>query len=115
MQVRGGKRWSSAALLVLLLSPIGAPAIAEERQAGREIEEIVVVSTKRARGEAVQDIPIATTVVNADIISQNNMIDLIDVSRMVPKRSVPMLNTPGPSTEPARTHASARSSAWTNW
>ena len=84
MQVRGGKRWSSAALLVLLLSPIGAPAIAEERQAGREIEEIVVVSTKRARGEAVQDIPIATTVVNADIISQNNMIDLIDVSRMVP-------------------------------
>ncbi len=84
MQVRGGRRWSSAALLVLLLSPLGAPAIAEERQAGREIEEIVVVSTKRARGEAVQDIPIATTVVNADIIDQNNMIDLIDVSRMVP-------------------------------
>ena len=57
---------------------------AQERADNRTIEEIVVVSTKRARGEAVQDIPVATTVVNSDMIAMNNMIDLIDVSRMVP-------------------------------
>ena len=35
--------------------------------------------------------------------------------RIVPKRSVPALNTAGPADAPARMHTSARSSAWTNW
>ena len=36
-------------------------------------------------------------------------------SRIVPKRSVPALNTSGPALAPASTQTSARSSACTNW
>ena len=56
----------------------------EESASNRTIEEIVVVSTKRAQGELAQNISVASTVVSADVIAQNNMVDLIDVSRMVP-------------------------------
>ena len=37
------------------------------------------------------------------------------VSNIVPNRSVPMLNTPGPAVPAAAMQASARSSACTNW
>jgi hypothetical protein len=36
-------------------------------------------------------------------------------SRIVPNRSAPTLNTEEPGCSPARMHASARSSACTNW
>ena len=76
-----------ASLLVMCAIGFGfsTSSVAEESEADqRTIEEIVVISTKRARAEAVQDIPVATTVVNADMIAMNNLVNLIDVSRMVP-------------------------------
>ncbi|MBV44866.1 MAG: hypothetical protein CML87_03350 [Rhodobiaceae bacterium] len=48
------------------------------------IEEITVTSTKRATGELAQNIARASTVVSADMIEQNNLVDLLDVGRMVP-------------------------------
>ena len=75
-----------SALLVFAFSGLWLPtALAEdeERPSGL-IEEIVVTSTKRAEGEIAQDISRAATVVSADVMAMNNMVDLIDVSRMVP-------------------------------
>ena len=75
-----------SALLAFAFSGLWLPtAIAEdeERSSGL-IEEIVVTSTKRAEGEIAQDISRAATVVSADVMAMNNMVDLIDVSRMVP-------------------------------
>tara|TARA_B100002003_G_scaffold241599_1_gene263513 strand:+ start:72 stop:2402 length:2331 start_codon:yes stop_codon:yes gene_type:complete len=70
---------------LVLMMPFGLVNIANaEEESGRTIEEIVVISTKRAQGELAQDISRASTVVSADVIAQNNMTDLIDVSRMVP-------------------------------
>ena len=57
---------------------------ADEERSNGLIEEIVVTSTKRAEGEIAQDISRAATVVSADVMAMNNMVDLIDVSRMVP-------------------------------
>ena len=50
----------------------------------RVIEEVLVVSTKRAQAELAQDVPVASTVVSAAMIDENNFNDLVDVARMVP-------------------------------
>jgi iron complex outermembrane receptor protein len=64
---------------------VGAEPQAEERDAPRRgLEEIVVRSRKRAVGEAAQDIPIASTVLSAATIEQNNYYDLIEMAKMVP-------------------------------
>jgi iron complex outermembrane receptor protein len=68
----------------MLLLPAVGIAIAAERSQSRVIEEIVVVSTKRAQGELAQDVPVASTVVSAEAISENNFTDLVQVARLVP-------------------------------
>ncbi|HEY5681406.1 MAG TPA: Plug domain-containing protein, partial [Pseudomonadales bacterium] len=68
----------------MLLLPAVGTAIAAERSQSRVIEEIVVVSTKRAQGELAQDVPVASTVVSAEAISENNFTDLVQVARLVP-------------------------------
>tara|TARA_B100000795_G_scaffold28471_1_gene18831 strand:+ start:4219 stop:6567 length:2349 start_codon:yes stop_codon:yes gene_type:complete len=72
-------------LFLLLGFPLsGANWVMAEENSDRMIEEIIVVSTKRAQGELAQNISRASTVVSADMMAQNNMADLIDVARMVP-------------------------------
>ena len=73
-------------LLAFGFSGLWFPAAiaADEERSNGLIEEIVVTSTKRAEGEIAQDISRAATVVSADVMAMNNMVDLIDVSRMVP-------------------------------
>ena len=67
------------------LIPVCATAEnATARADNRVIEEILVISTKRAKADEAQDVPISSTVVNASIISENNWTDLVDVARMVP-------------------------------
>ena len=55
-----------------------------EQADNRVIEEVLVVSTKRAQAELAQDVPVASTVVSAAMIDENNFLDLRDVARMVP-------------------------------
>jgi iron complex outermembrane receptor protein len=76
----------TAALLLAGGSGFTLPAQAEEaaKADDRVIEEILVVSTKRAKADEAQDVPLASTVVNAAIISENNWVDLVDIARMVP-------------------------------
>ena len=59
-------------------------ANAAERDDSRIIEEIVVVSTKRATGELSQDVPVASTVVSETMIAENNFTDLVEISHLVP-------------------------------
>jgi len=74
-------------MLLLATASMTIPAAEAEEVAqadNRVIEEILVVSTKRAKADEAQDVPVASTVVNAQIISENNWVDLVDVARMVP-------------------------------
>jgi iron complex outermembrane recepter protein len=58
--------------------------VAAERTEKRVIEEILVVSTKRAKADESQIVPIASTVVSSEMINENNFYDLVEVARMVP-------------------------------
>ena len=70
--------------LALICAAGVTAAAAGERADSRMIEEVLVVSTKRAQAELAQDVPIASTVVSAAMIGENNFLDLRDVARMVP-------------------------------
>ena len=74
------------ALAVLTLSTFGivSPTFAAERADPRLIEEILVVSTKRATGELAQDVPVASTVLSEAMIAENNFTDLVQIAHMVP-------------------------------
>ena len=62
-----------------------AGAVSAAQQADdRVIEEVLVVSTKKAQAELAQDVPVASTVVSSAMIDENNFNDLVDVARMVP-------------------------------
>ena len=74
----------SRVLATLCFAGMTASVFAEENADDRVIEEVLVVSTKRAQAELAQDVPIASTVVSAAMISENNFLDLRDVARMVP-------------------------------
>ncbi|MDH3642304.1 MAG: TonB-dependent receptor [Gammaproteobacteria bacterium] len=70
---------------VLLAFSTLVPAVhAEERADSRVIEEIVVISTKRATGELAQEVPVASTVLSETMIAENNFTDLVEVSHLVP-------------------------------
>ena len=81
-----GASCSVVAFVWLAFSTLAAipAAHAAERADNRVIEEIVVVSTKRATGELAQDVPIASTVVSEAMIAENNFTDLTEVAHMVP-------------------------------
>jgi len=85
-QTRTGVECALAACLLLTLSTLAAipRAYAAERAQNRVIEEIVVVSTKRATGELAQNVPVASTVLSEAMINENNFTDLIQVAHLVP-------------------------------
>ena len=76
-------RWAASGL-ALLGCLAGGGAFAAAPADDRVIEEVLVVSTKRAQAELAQDVPVASTVVSAAMIDENNFNDLVDVARMVP-------------------------------
>ncbi len=76
---------ATVAMLIGFVSYAAAVNVAVAADAdNRIIEEVLVVSTKRARAEAVQDVPVASTVVSAAMIEENNYIDLVEVAHMAP-------------------------------
>lgn len=58
-----------------------APA---EEARHRQIEQVVTRARKMAREEVAQDVPIASTVVDAATIEINHYLDIRDVAKMVP-------------------------------
>ncbi|MEQ8991107.1 MAG: TonB-dependent receptor [Pseudomonadales bacterium] len=48
------------------------------------LEEVRVVSTKRATADRAQDVPVAATVITSMAIDENNYFDLVEVARVVP-------------------------------
>lgn len=78
--------WRYCLVLAVLCSGLNfsGSLYAAERTDKRVIEEILVVSTKRAKADESQDVPIASTVVSAAMINENNFFDLVEVARMVP-------------------------------
>jgi iron complex outermembrane receptor protein len=71
---------------MVLLSSLGAisPAAAVEQRDSRLIEEVMVISTKRATGDLAQDVPVASTVLSEAMIQENNFTDLVQIAHMVP-------------------------------
>ena len=55
----------------------------EEEQTAGALEEVLVTSARR-REENLQDVPIAVSMLTDDILEDFNIIDLGDVSRIVP-------------------------------
>ena len=52
-----------------------------------EIEEIVIIGTKRAT--SLQDVPLAVSVVDAQIVERSEIRDLLDLQSVVPSLRVP--------------------------
>jgi outer membrane receptor protein involved in Fe transport len=73
----------------LLLTPL-SPAFG---QSSGEIEEIVVTATKRE--QTLQEVPVAVSVVSAEVIEQAQINDIMDLQASVPSLRVTQLQTTG--------------------
>ncbi len=82
--IRTGRSFAASALLTMMSIGVSPLTLAAERADNRVIEEIVVVSTKRATGDLAQEVPIASTVLSETMIAENNFTDLVEISHMVP-------------------------------
>jgi len=88
----GASKWPLAAALLTTTLPMGATIAAEDtlqqsQGAGlgvnsRALEEIVVTARKRA--ESLQDVPIAVSVMSGDAIRDNKVVNLQELSALVP-------------------------------
>jgi len=58
----------------------------DQSQSGRVIEEIVVTATKKGEGEKLQDVALAVTAFNGDMLEDFQVRDVNDLSRQQPKR-----------------------------
>jgi len=88
---QSGLSWTWGRLLpalVLVLAAFASPTTtmaqveSDEERAG-ELEEIIVTSARR-REENIQDVPIAISYLSADLLQDYDMMDLGDVSNIVP-------------------------------
>jgi outer membrane receptor for ferrienterochelin and colicin len=70
------------ALPFFLIIITGSPVLAE-------IEEVIVTAAKRE--QSLQDVPIAVSVVDGEIIERSGMIDLFDLSLSVPSMKMNQL------------------------
>jgi outer membrane receptor protein involved in Fe transport len=73
-------------LAITLLSPAFA-------QSSGEIEEVIVMATKRE--QTLQEVPVAVSVVNAEVIEQAQINDILDLQASVPSLRVTQLQTTG--------------------
>jgi iron complex outermembrane receptor protein len=71
----------AAAIAMVMLAPLSASSAGSE---GGVLEEVVVTGTKRARAEELQKTPIPVTVVTDDMLRERNIVDLTQLSGMVP-------------------------------
>ena len=69
----------------------GTPKTADTPDSG--LREIVIYAQKKARGEQLQDVPIAVTAVDAKLIESAHMVDIRDVGRLVPNASLEGVGT----------------------
>jgi outer membrane receptor protein involved in Fe transport len=58
-----------------------------------DIEEVVVMATKRE--QTLQEVPIAVSVVDSEVLDQAQINDLVDLQASVPSLRVPQLQTTG--------------------
>lgn len=54
---------------------------------------IIVYAQKKSRGEELQDVPMAITAVNAQVLEQAHMVDIRDVGRLVPNAQLDGVGT----------------------
>jgi outer membrane receptor protein involved in Fe transport len=73
-------------LSITLLSPLFA-------QSAGEIEEVIVMATKRE--QTLQEVPVAVSVVSAEVIEQAQINDILDLQASVPSLRVTQLQTSG--------------------
>lgn len=76
----------STALIFLLLFPATTVAqtnVEDEEYEDRVLEEVIVTSARR-RDENIQEVPIAISYLSSDTLEDYNMLDLGDVSNLVP-------------------------------
>ncbi|WP_421729791.1 TonB-dependent receptor [Brevundimonas sp.] len=83
----------ASGLAAVAMSMAAAPTMAQTTtDAGQDsvsrLDDIVVVSRKRASGEALQDTPIAATAFGAQQLEEAGVKDLTDVGRMAPSVSL---------------------------
>ena len=60
---------------------------------GANLSDIVVYAQKKARGEQLQNVPIAVTAVDSKLIEAAHMIDIRDIGRLVPNASLDGVGT----------------------
>ncbi|MCP4299877.1 MAG: TonB-dependent receptor, partial [Gammaproteobacteria bacterium] len=78
-------------LFGLVAAALVTPVVAQEPEAF--IEEIVVTSTKRQ--STLQEIPVAVSVVQADVLKQSQILDIKDLQSLVPSLRVTQLQSSG--------------------
>ena len=83
----------ASGLSAVAMAMASAPAMAQDaaatdQDAVSRLDDIIVVSRKRATGEALQDTPVAATAFGAQQLEEAGVQDLTDVGRMAPSVSL---------------------------
>jgi len=95
-QQDNGSRWQrlllpvAVALVTTVTTPsalLAQSAAGEAQEAAGVLEEVIVTSARR-REEDVQDVPIAVSILSDNFLQDNNIIDLGDVSNVVPNSMI---------------------------
>ena len=79
--------------LTTLAAAIALSAVAFATQAEEALEEIIVVSQKRAAGMSVQDVASSITAIDANAIENSFSVNLTDIGRMVPNVQLNQVST----------------------
>ena len=87
--MRSIHRLIACSLAMAVLSPVFA-------QSSGELEEIIVTATKRE--QTLQEVPIAVSVLSADVIDKAQINDILDLQASVPSLRVSQLQTSSAST-----------------
>jgi len=88
LQARLNRKLSTAVAAAVLAS-LGAPALqAQEEGSVLRLEEIIVTAQKKSVGENVQDVPLAITAFNSDLIEKRQVRNVNDLSYSVPNVAI---------------------------
>ncbi len=77
--------------LVLLATVVAMPVFAQEQSDVAIFEEILVTATKRE--QTLQEVPVAVSVVSADVMNDAQVLDIKDLQFLVPSLRVSQLQT----------------------
>jgi len=90
MKLTPQRLWLSVAVALagITMTPLTAFAqTGEEQEAAGVLEEVIVTSARR-REEDVQDVPIAVSLLSSDMMEKYNIMDLGDLSKVVPNSNI---------------------------